>query len=298
MNTNQTIAQAVAVLIRDGYVFPEVADRIYTYVVTKAEGGTYDHLTADNFADVLTKEIRRLSGDSHLRVCHTHEAHVPEESGDVVREQNDRAEHCRQITYGIDPVERTSTDVAILRIRELVEPDLSRQVFESALDSLADAKALIIDLRSCVGGDPDTVALVCSHLVDKRTQLSSVVPRAAPEDQFWAEPSVYGKRFGGEKPLLVVVANFTFSGAEMLAYDLQTTGRATVVGAITGGGANPCAFHWPSPHFNLLLPGARSVNPITGSNWEGHGVVPHIICREDEALFVAIELAEQRIGDI
>jgi C-terminal processing protease CtpA/Prc len=95
-------------------------------------------------------------------------------------------------------------------------------------------------------------------------------------------------RFGGGKPLAIAVANFTFSGAEMLAYDLQSLGRATIVGTTTGGGAHACAFHWPTSHFSLLLPEARPVNPITGANWEGFGVVPDVSCSERDALQVAI----------
>lgn len=296
MKSNRDIANAIAVLMRDGYVFPEIAGRVSSYLTTQAASGVYDALDEDTFAVLLTDELRAGSGDLHLRVCHANDAHRPETAGDTVREQNDRAEHCRQMGYGIDPANRTNSGVAVLRIREFVEPSLSRNAFESALNSVADAPALVIDLRACVGGDPETVALVCSHLFDVRTQLSSVVPRAAPEAQFWANPSPYDERFGGQKPVLIAVANFTFSGAEMLAYDLQASGRATVVGAITGGGANPCAFHWPSPHFSLLLPEATSINPITGTNWEGRGVVPDVICAEENALTIAISLAEKRIG--
>lgn len=72
-----------------------------------------------------------------------------------------------------------------------------------------------------------------------------------------------GQRFAGENLVYVLTANFTFSGAEQLAYDLQACGRATVVGEVTGGGAHACNLYWLDSHFNLLMPECRPVNPIT-----------------------------------
>ncbi len=265
------------------------------YLTERLNSGAYEKLGHEQLAAQLSEDLQRESSDHHLRVRYFIDPHVSESPGDVVREQNDRAEHCRKISYGISAqLDHGST--AILTIKELVEPELSRSAYEVALASIADAPALVIDLRECVGGDPNTVALLCSHLFDVRTQLSSVVPRATPTEHFWAEPSRYKTRFGSRKPVFVAVANFTFSGAEMLAYDLQASGRASVVGEITGGGANPCAFHWPTPHFSLLLPEASSVNPITGTNWEGCGVVPDEHCSGDKALSRAIELARVAIN--
>ena len=292
MSTCRTVVTAIAEIVRERYVFPDIANRVGDYLIARSESGAYDASTADEFAALLTTDLRNESGDLHLRVRYSAEPHRAATPGEVVREQNDRAEHCRAMGYGVGQVHRTASAVAVLTIKEFVEPNLSRTAFEVALASVVDAKALVIDLRQCVGGDPSTVALVCSHLFDARTQLSTIIPRAAPEEHFWAEPSAYDLRFGGRKPLFVLVANFTFSGAELLAYDLQSCGRATVVGEITGGGANPCAFHWPTPHFSLLCPEASSVNPITGTNWEECGVVPDVLCSESEALHVALDLAD------
>lgn len=291
--SHRNTVQAVSELIRARYVFPDVAERVASHLQQQLNSGAYNSSDPTAFSTRITEDLRRASGDLHLRVRYTEEPHIPEKPGDTIREQNDRAEHCRRSGYGIASLQRLEGDVAIMDIRELVEPELSRSAYEAALASIADASSLIIDLRKCVGGDPNTVALVCSNLVDEPTQLSSIVPRAAPEEHFWADPATYPSRFGGKKPLFVVVANFTFSGAEMLAYDLQAMGRAVIVGEVTGGGANPCAFHWPSPNFSLLLPEASAFSAVTGGNWEGRGVVPNVPCTEVDALRVSTELAQK-----
>ncbi len=111
----------------------------------------------------------------------------------------------------------------------------------AALTLASRAQALIIDLRANRGGDPDTVAFVCSYLLDERTHLNSMYWRADDRtEQSWSLPHVPGTRFGGTKPLYVLSSADTFSAAEELAYDLQQLGRAIVVGERTRGGAHPC----------------------------------------------------------
>lgn len=61
-----------------------------------------------------------------------------------------------------------------------------------------------------MGGDPATVALVCSALAERRTALSRIVPRSGPEETFWADPPPEPGSFGGRKPLLI-------AGAALLA---------------------------------------------------------------------------------
>ena len=291
METWHELVQRVAALIEDRYVFPAVAAEVASALRSKLDAGAYE-LVPTELATCLTEDLRTLSGDLHLRVRYSSEPHQPETPGAAVTEHNDRAAHCRSITYGIAHASLRPSGVGVIDVREFVETEFSRTAFEATLASVSAASALVFDLRQCVGGDPYTVALVCSHLVGERTQLSSIVPRAAPVEAFWADPTPYPKSFGGKKPVFIATATFTFSGAEQLAYDLQALGRAVVVGAVTGGGANPCAFYWPSPHFSVLMPEAQAINPITGSNWEGRGVTPDVLCPEDEALHRAIELAE------
>jgi hypothetical protein len=38
----------------------------------------------------------------------------------------------------------------------------------------------------------------------------------------------------------------------------------------------------------VTVPIARSVNAVTGANWEGSGVIPDVACAADEALAAAL----------
>ena len=43
------------------------------------------------------------------------------------------------------------------------------------------------------------------------------------------------------------------------------------------------------------MPFARSINPVTGTNWEGTGVIPDVTVAADEAYDVAYEKALRHV---
>lgn len=178
---------------------------------------------------------------------------------------------------GIHRVERLPGNVALLRVEPaLFAPALAGPAMTAALRLVADADALILDLRETIGGDPEMELLVCGHLFDRPVHLYTMCQRHLPDRQFWSPAPPSGVRFGGSRPLAVLTSATTFSGGESLAYALQQHSRATVVGERTGGGAHPRTGFPVHPHLHLSVPVARPVNPVTGTNWEGVGVTPDI----------------------
>ncbi|MBV9408527.1 MAG: hypothetical protein JO164_06865, partial [Candidatus Eremiobacteraeota bacterium] len=92
-------------------------------------------------------------------------------------------------------------------------------------------------------------------------------------------------------PLYVLTSGETFSGGEECAYDLQSLRRGTLIGAVTGGGANPGDDVRIDDHFSIFVPDERAQNPITKTNWEGVGVKPDVAVARDRALVTAYETA-------
>jgi retinol-binding protein 3 len=237
----------------------------------------------------------RVSKDEHLRMRFSEQPHI-EATDDAARlaERDAYRKHCENIACGIARVERLPGNVGYIDIREFVDPVFSGDAIAAAMTLVAYTDALIFDLRECVGGDPAAVAMFSSYLFDHRAQLSSIVSRNGTVEQFWTHEWVSGKRFGQVKPIYVLTAHFTFSGAENFAYDLKQLKRATLIGEKTGGGAHPGNLKWVTPHFNMFVPNARSVSPITQTNWEGTGVEPDVLVAKEDALRVAIEKTQVR----
>jgi C-terminal processing protease CtpA/Prc len=130
-----------------------------------------------------------------------------------------------------------------------------RQAIGGYMSQVADADALLLDLRQNGGSDPATVAVVASYLFDdKPVHLNDMFRRDTGEArEFWTHAKVAGKRFGAKKPIYVL-SNRTFSGGEELTYDLQSLRRAVVVCETTGGGAHPAQIYPLGDGFAISVP--------------------------------------------
>jgi C-terminal processing protease CtpA/Prc len=81
----------------------------------------------------------------------------------------------------------------------------------------------------------------------------------------------------------VLTSATTFSGGEALAWDLRHRRNAVLVGETTRGGAHPRRGFRVHDHLEVTIPVARAVDPESGGNWEGTGVVPDVAVPATEA---------------
>lgn len=269
---------AAAAAIEENYVFPEIGRRIADHLRAREAAGAYARLeeTAE-LARVLTEDIQSVNGDKHLRVFNAAAA---------------RQRAARSPT----PVARTEVlpgNIGYLDLRVFSPLSLAADDIARAMQSLAGTRALIIDARRHRGGAPDTVAFFCSYLFgDRPVHLNSLYYRATESvTDFFTDPTVPGPRFGPDKPVYVLTSRFTFSAGEELCYNLQTRGRATLVGETTGGGANPGGTHRLPGGLVIFVSNGRAINPVTGTNWEGVGVKPEVAASAAEAFATAYRLA-------
>jgi C-terminal processing protease CtpA/Prc len=286
------IAIEVARLVRENYVFPAQAEQLAELLAEQVAVGAYSSLPdVVALAAALTADLQSANGDRHLRVLYTDEPVVDLE--DEEAELAMLAARSKRESGGIARADILPGNIGILEIRPVLYPPiLVEDRITAAMTSIADADALILDVRGCVGGSPDTVALVCSYLFDEQpVHLNSMVDRSGEEsEQSWTLARVPGARFGPSKPVVVLTSKTTFSGGEELAYDLQQLGRATVIGEQTGGGAHPRIGFRVHGNLEATIPVARAVNPVSGTNWELVGVTPDIETSVADAFGRAVEL--------
>ncbi|MDI2131356.1 S41 family peptidase [Yinghuangia seranimata] len=283
-------------LLTENYVFPEVAEQVAGLLQRRLAEGAYDVDDAEELARLVTEDLQSVNNDRHLRLKY-HADPVSAKEGAATLESI-RREFDTSLG-GAPRVQLLDGGVAVVELGPMLFPlDWAAEPLAAALTLASRAEALIIDLRGNRGGDPDTVAFVCSYLLDKRTHLNTMSWRGGQHnEQSWSQPHVPGARFGGTKPLYVLTSESSFSAAEELAYDLQQLGRAVVVGETTRGGAHPCKGWTVHPHLEVTVPFGRAVNPVSGTNWEGVGVQPDVACAAAESLDRAHELALARLAD-
>lgn len=177
-------------------------------------------------------------------------------------------------------------------------PEAFKPVIDRAMSTLAGSKALIIDIRRNGGGAPPSVAYLVSFLLPpgQAVPINDIVSRVAGTNNFMREsfrrePTPVS--FAGA-PVYVLTSSRTFSGGEEFAYDVKSLKRGVLIGEVTGGGANPTGPVPLSNGFMASIPFGRAENPITKTNWEGHGVEPDTKVPAADALKVALQQLRQK----
>ena len=299
MSGREIVTTAMS-LLRANYVFPDVAERAATAVEARLESGEYDDLDEVTLTERLTRDLQEITGDKHLGVRlggvpgPRREGPRPEPEKPPDREKMRKMG--RMDNFGIRRVERLDGNVGYLDVRRVAVPANAGPAIAAAMELVAGTYALIIDMRHNGGGAPDGVVFWCSYLFDERpTHLNDIFHADTGEiRQFWALPYVPGTRYT-DQAVYVLTSHRTFSGGEDLCYTLQALGRAQVIGETTGGGAHPTRGFPISAAVHIGIPFARSVNPVTGTNWQGTGVVPDVAVPEAQAYDVAYARALEKV---
>jgi C-terminal processing protease CtpA/Prc len=201
--------------------------------------------------------------------------------------------------FGIHRVERLDGNIGYLDLRRVPMPENAGPAIAAAMELVSGTYALIIDLRRNGGGAPHGVTFWCSYLLpEEPVHLNDIFHADTGETrQFWSLPYLPGSRYL-DRPVYVLTSSRTFSGGEDLCYTLQALRRAEVIGETTGGGAHPTRPFPISAAVHIAVPFARSINPVTGTNWQGTGVIPDTPVPADEAYDVAYAKALRHVTEL
>lgn len=292
------IIEAISVDLDEVYIFPEVAQKMIDHLAQRRDEGAYDnHKGVDAFAMALTSDLQSISHDLHLSVRALPPGEVnAEHEVDMEEIQSRYLAAARRSNYGFNKIEIMSGNVGYLDLRQFADASIGGATAISAMNFLAGTDAIIIDLRANGGGSPSMIQLISSYFFEEPTHLNSFyVRRSDSTRQFWTHAQVSGPRMT-ETPLYVLTSGRTFSAAEEFSYNMRHLERGMLVGETTGGGAHPVDMvRYPEHGLGMSLPFGRAVNPVTGTNWEGTGVQPHIDVPAADALDVAYTKALETI---
>ncbi len=287
------------VQLNETYIFPEVAAEIEQSIRMRVSNGEYDTLASEEqFAEMLTQHLQEVSHDKHLRVFyHSEPVAQPEDATQDRKWPPWYPEWAMQRNFGFYRAERLPGNIGYLDLRSFDAPEVgAAETAVAALNLLAHTHVLLVDLRQNGGGSPAMVSFVTSYLFDEMVHLNTMHSRGDEStQQYWTLPYVPGARYGGQKPVYVLTSSATFSGAEEFTYNLKNLKRATIVGEPTGGGAHPGDIVHLNQHFDVFIPSGRPLNPVSGTNWEGTGVVPDIAVPASDAFKVAQILALKHV---
>lgn len=280
------VVTAVAGLLRTRYVFAEVGSKAAERIEKRLQDRAYDSaITPAEFTDALNADLQEIAHDKHLHVGLVSTAPKVSMRSPELRKEN----------YGFPKVEILSGNVGYLKLNLFADPKNAGDTAAGAMRFLANADAIIVDLRDNGGGRAEMVALLANYFFEHPVHLADIYWRDGDRTEAIVTPAeIDGKRMP-DVPLFILTSGRTFSAAEAFAYLLQAMKRATVIGEVTGGGANPSEFLTLVHGFTASIPNGRTLSPITKTNWEGVGVQPDVVAPADRALEAAIERAKEAL---
>jgi hypothetical protein len=284
------IVERLATILNESYVFPDTAAKMATALRSNEKRGAYQGITdGEAFAARLTDELRNVSHDRHLEVRFSFVVQPQSEFEHPLADSAAQRLQLASRNCGFEKAEHLPPNIGYLKFNVFADPQICGATAAAAMGFVADSDALIIDLRDNHGGMSGMVTLLASYLFAEPTHLNDAYDRRqGTTTQFWTSSYVAGRRFV-DKPVCVLTSAGTFSAAEDFSYALKNLKRATLIGEATGGGAHPIRSERIDNHFSVIVPFARSISPITRSDWEGSGVEPDVKVRAADALDEALK---------
>jgi retinol-binding protein 3 len=293
INTKSLI-DSINLSLRSTYIFPNKAEEIGKYLRQRQKDKSYDNIQdVRKLAEVITEDICKIHRDPHMHVVHDKWLvdHL-RKGGTENAEQKAQADlHWKENNYWFRKVEHLPGNVGYLKFDAFTDNiEAARPIISSALTFLSNTSAIILDLRANGGGSPDMVNFLESFFFKERTRMNDIIDGRTKDTTFYHTEPASTKGVLLEQPVYILTSKKTFSAAEDFTYGMQNAKRATIVGEITGGGAHPTMPVSVGQNFAIMVPFARSYNYLTGTDWEGTGIIPEIKTDASDALSKAQEL--------
>ena len=285
------VLEKVEKLSESKYVLPDKAS-IYAEEFRRLhESGHYSSIkTLKEFADQVSSDLVAITKDKHIsfrEIKSTTGADTPESSL-----RHPIRYHLLGIkeNKGFSKIEWKDGNIGYLDLRRFYTYADVKDLVTALMKLLSNANAIIIDIRENGGGSGDYLS---SYFLEHPTQLTGWYSR---EDQYLTEQwtsDYIGIEPLTDIPLFLITSDRTFSAAESFAYDMKVRERAVIIGDSTKGGAHSVDLYNIDSQFEIYIPTVRAINPITGTNWEGSGVIPDIVVPAVNAFDTTLALAKK-----
>jgi hypothetical protein len=290
------VASALGDALRQRYVFPDIGEKAAARIDAALAAGAYNQLSDPAaFAARLDADVSAVAHDKHM--------HVNSMSGPPPGPPPGAMGPPPAADAGVVRADRLAGGVGYIEVVGFPPLPGFKPVIDRAMTALKGSKALIIDVRRNGGGDPASVSYLSSFLVPpgEPTHLNDIVrrvPNTATFDRIPMMSSLTPVNFAGV-PVYVLTSPYTFSGGEGFAYEVQAAKRGKVIGAVTGGGANPTGPVPLGDGLMAMIPFGRAENPFTKTNWEGRGVQPDVTVPAADAFKTALQrLGQPAVADV
>ena len=321
--SSRAVARTLAARLAQSYVYPEQGARYAATLQANADAGKYDALKEVELARRLGDDLQGLARDGHLRVMFRGVGggggpkivmNVPEHaaSGPLAPKRQPmivrmapppETEHAGWIAPGI----------AFVRFNLFSGTPEAVSAASQFMAKHADAKVIIFDIRTHMGGGLAEMDAIFPWLFDRPARLVTMATRKSVDQagdspiadvptlrlvqadpnfvsrEHWVTPNK-DRRLKQAK-VYVLTSRFSASAAEHFALALKQTRRGTLIGSTSFGANHFGAEQALGGEYTAFIPVGRTFDPATGQDWEGVGIAPDISTAPEDALVKALTLA-------
>lgn len=275
---DMAVTTHLADLISEQYLFAEQAPQLARTV----ESWAIPTPTTDSASDVaaeLTDRLRSETGDLHFKIMQR--VFAAEELAAPAKDRWKFSMPGPSQNFGFRSVQ-VDNGTALLALSSMDHIKWSGNTAKAAMRFAQHAERVLIDVRTCQGGDPELIELIAGYFIGPTpVELSTVHWRDGTVESCLTNSAGAEFRFGSDVPLVLIIGPQTASAGEALADHLQAAGGATVVGQNSIGAAHRVTEHQLTADLVARIPSGLVVNSFTGTDWEGTGVVPDVFCEPD-----------------
>ncbi len=291
------LVESISELLGEWYIYPDVAKEMVSLINRNLKRGIYNKSESlASLAKSLTDDLRSVCNDKHLVIEYdpvtVNSMKVRENAKSADKKVVDpMIENFRQQNFGFNKIEILPGNVGYVDIRMFAHTREAGLTAVSAMNFLANSKAVIMDLRNNNGGDNAMLQLVASYFLgqdDEKLIFMLEKPEGVIFEEFWTLPFVPGKSME-ETPLYILTSKSTFSAAEAFVSMMKSYGRAKIVGETTKGGSHGTKYLVANDNFYIGVPHLQGVDPVTRRSWEEVGIEPDIECDAEDAFDMVYE---------
>ena len=168
------VVNSVSRLLKENYVFPEVADKMVHLISANMKAGKYGTIDRpEEFAERLTEDLQSVSKDKHLSVLFDPQGVQQHKKAispaDSVAQMNEYIERIRRNNFGFREVRILDGNIGYLDLRSFSHIKYAKEAAVAAMNFLSNADALIIDLRNNGGAFPSMVQFITSYFYTSDT---------------------------------------------------------------------------------------------------------------------------------